>query len=570
MWAVDLFSEASQMTKRWAAVLALALATAPPAFAQTQEPEQEPPAEVSTRPATTTPYGDTGLWFVPTAEVLPRRTWSVSLFRTNFDYEQGFTDVSTWPITIGVGLADRVELFGAVQTVVRIDRDLRPVFLPASTAFGGAVNPYPFVTDGWIGNQFGDIYIGGKFNLLSEHRQQPAAFALRGMVKLPTADEAEGAGTGKPDWLFDAILSKELNERVELSGFGGLIIRNDPDEWDLASGFRWGFGAGFPTRRALRLTAELHGEAPLDDTIAFTGPQILQAIDLSVLPIESNVPSLATATLGLTWQHSNGFFVGGGLNWSIAHDGRSEGASDADDETGDSLGVQFRIGYHPGVRVYVPPPPPPPPPPANGPPTVKARCEPCTVEVGKSSTVTANAQDPDGDQLAYKWSAPTGTLQSPADRQSLWTAPMEPGPVPVTVTVDDGKGGTASDTVTIQVIRPPVKEFVFEDVHFDFDRYSLRPEATRILDEAIKALQENPELRLEIEGHTCNIGTAEYNLALGERRATAVREYLSSRGIGADRLRTVSYGEERPKHDNAREETRRLNRRAAMVVRVQR
>jgi outer membrane protein OmpA-like peptidoglycan-associated protein len=141
--------------------------------------------------------------------------------------------------------------------------------------------------------------------------------------------------------------------------------------------------------------------------------------------------------------------------------------------------------------------------------------------------------------------------------------------VPVTVTVDDGKGGTASDTVTIQVVRPAVKEFVFEDVHFDFDRYSLRPDAARVLDEAVKALQENAGLRLEIEGHTCNIGTAEYNLALGERRATAVRDYLTSRGIGADRFRTVSYGEERPKHDNAREETRRLNRRAAMVVRVQ-
>ena len=135
--------------------------------------------------------------------------------------------------------------------------------------------------------------------------------------------------------------------------------------------------------------------------------------------------------------------------------------------------------------------------------------------------------------------------------------------------VSDGKGGTASSSVTIQVIRPERKEIVFEDVHFDFDRYSLRPEATRALDEAIRSLKENPDLRLEIEGHTCNIGTAEYNLALGERRANAVREYLQQNGIGADRLRTVSYGEERPKHDNSREETRRLNRRAALLVRVQ-
>ena len=164
-----------------------------------------------------------------------------------------------------------------------------------------------------------------------------------------------------------------------------------------------------------------------------------------------------------------------------------------------------------------------------------------------------------------------GTFTSGTARQTPWTAPKQDGTVPVTVTVTcptDAK--TASATVNIQVTRPAVKEFTFEDVHFDFDRYSLRPEATRALDEAIATLQQNPELRLEIEGHTCNIGTAEYNLALGERRATAVRDYLSSRGIGADRLRTVSYGEERPKHDNAREETRRLNRRAALVVRLTR
>jgi OOP family OmpA-OmpF porin len=142
--------------------------------------------------------------------------------------------------------------------------------------------------------------------------------------------------------------------------------------------------------------------------------------------------------------------------------------------------------------------------------------------------------------------------------------------VPVTVTVDDGKGGTASDSVNIQVTRPPVKNYTFEDVHFDFDRYTLRPEATRLLDEAVAALKEDDRLKLEVEGHTCNIGTAEYNLALGDRRATAVREYLVSRGVSADRLRTVSYGEERPKYDNAREETRRLNRRAALVVNLTR
>jgi outer membrane protein OmpA-like peptidoglycan-associated protein len=525
-----------------------------------------------TRPATTTAMGDTGLWFVPTGEVLPKKRWSFSLYRTNFDFNEGFTDASNWPVTFGIGLGDRAEVFAAVHGVRRIDRDARPIFFDGQDGAGGLANDYPFVRQGWSDNQFGDIWVGAKVNLASQYRQHPVAFGIRGLVKLPTAkDDEEGVGTGKPDFAVDAIVSKEINERVEVSGYGGFIIRGKPDNVELSNGLRYGVGIGLPTRRPLRLTAELHGEKYTDDTLTISSP--FAAEDGSLSPLSTTLNSPLTATIGLTWLGKSGMFAGAGLNYRVAMDGRSE-AGVYEDETGDSLGFQVRIGYHPGVRIFVPPPPPPPPPQppppqANRPPTVKARCEPCTVEVGRTSTVTCDASDPDGDPLTYKWSAPTGKFTSSTDRQTPWTAPMQEGPVPVTCSVSDGRGGNASDTVTIQVIRPARKEIVFEDVHFDFDRYSLRPEATRALDEAIKTLQENADLRLEIEGHTCNIGTAEYNLALGERRAAAVRQYLAGRGIGENRLRSVSYGEERPKHDNAREETRRLNRRAALVVRVQ-
>jgi peptidoglycan-associated lipoprotein len=149
---------------------------------------------------------------------------------------------------------------------------------------------------------------------------------------------------------------------------------------------------------------------------------------------------------------------------------------------------------------------------------------------------------------------------------------MQPGPVPVTVTVTcPTDNRTATDTVTIQVTQPPAaKVYTFEDVHFDFDRYSLRPEAVRVLEQAVSAMKTDASLRLTVEGHTCSIGTAEYNLALGERRAQAVRDYLTQNGVAATRLQTVSYGEEKPKHDNSREETRRLNRRSALVVRLDR
>jgi len=143
--------------------------------------------------------------------------------------------------------------------------------------------------------------------------------------------------------------------------------------------------------------------------------------------------------------------------------------------------------------------------------------------------------------------------------------------VPATVTVTcptDGK--TASASVNINVTRPaPVAQLTFEDVYFDFDRSTLRPEALRLLDDAVTKLQANPGRNIVIEGHTCSIGTAEYNLALGDRRAASVRDYLISRGVPAARLQTRSYGEESPKYDNSREETRRLNRRAALTVSVQ-
>ncbi|HTM24516.1 MAG TPA: OmpA family protein [Vicinamibacterales bacterium] len=573
-----------------AATLTLAVASGAAAQTPSQtSPQTTPPAgtsgqttastgntmsgDVQTRPATTTFMGDTGLWYVPTGEVLPRKKWSFSAYRVNFDDNQGFTDVSNWPVTFGVGLGDRAEIFGSWVLVSRVDRDIRPLFLSSIPGAGGVVPQNPLMKDTWSGNQLGDLWVGGKWNITSEFRQQPAAFALRAMVKLPTDKKDEGAGTGKADFAFDGILSKEINQRAEVSGYAGFIVRGAPSEVEETNGFRWGFGAGFPSRKSLRFTAELTGEKYSKSSIATK--TLLTATDGSFLPVgfSSTLKSPVDLGLGLTWQSAKGVFAGVGWTWRLNMDKRDQFLTGPTNGAGDKMDIVGRIGYHPGVRVYVPPPPPPPPPPPAAPAhelSVKAACNPCTVEVGKTSTVTATPNDSIGCSVTYAWSAPAGTFTNGTAQSTPWTAPMQEGPVPVTVTVrcpTDNK--TASDTVTIQVVRPPAAApIVFEDVHFDFDRYSLRPEAVRTLDEAVRVLQQNPDVRVEIEGHTCNIGTAEYNLALGERRANSVKDYLVSRGISADRFRTISYGEERPKYDNAREETRRLNRRAALVVRL--
>jgi outer membrane protein OmpA-like peptidoglycan-associated protein len=548
--------------------------------ASTAQPPSTSPS-TSTRPAFTTADGDTGLWYVPTAEVLARGKWSASGYRTSFNYVEGFSNVGDFPLTFGVGLSRGVEIFGAFHAVTRIDRDIRPIFT-SNPDVGGVIDRYPFVTTGWTGSKVGDFLVGAKINLLSETHSKPAAVAIRGIVKLPTGDKDAGVSTGKTDGFLDLVVSKDLHGAAEVSGYAGGAFRSSPSNVDLSKGFRWGVGAGFPSRGPLHLTTEFTGEKPSSDTVTLSAP--LTAVDGSKSPLVSTLRSFSAATVGLTFQLPNGFFVGGASSWSFPTKDRTNFQTDGDN-TGDFVDFQFRIGYHPGVgRRYVPPPPPPPPPPAppappapppNRAPTFDSGINcgpPCTVESGQSIALSAPARDPDGDTLTYRWTAPVGTFSTPAAPTTRWTAPADfEGTVPLTVTVNDGKGGQATTTTNVTVTRPrpPIVELNFEDVYFEFDRSTLRPDALRLLDDAVAKLQANPTRNMIIEGHTCNIGTSEYNLALGERRARSVQDYLVSRGVAASRLEIVSYGEERPKFDNSREETRRLNRRAALVVKVQ-
>ena len=104
------------------------------------------------------------------------------------------------------------------------------------------------------------------------------------------------------------------------------------------------------------------------------------------------------------------------------------------------------------------------------------------------------------------------------------------------------------------------------DVFFDYDAFELRQDARDRLAQNAKFLTSHPEFILTIEGHADERGTNEYNLALGDRRANAAREYLSTLGVGGDRLRTVTYGEERPFCGESSESCWQQNRRAHFTI----
>jgi peptidoglycan-associated lipoprotein len=90
-----------------------------------------------------------------------------------------------------------------------------------------------------------------------------------------------------------------------------------------------------------------------------------------------------------------------------------------------------------------------------------------------------------------------------------------------------------------------------KNILFGYDKYSITPESAEILKKNAEYLKNHPELEVLVEGHCCECGTNEYNMALGQKRATAVRDYYIKLGVPAERIATISYGEERPINKNA-------------------
>jgi len=107
---------------------------------------------------------------------------------------------------------------------------------------------------------------------------------------------------------------------------------------------------------------------------------------------------------------------------------------------------------------------------------------------------------------------------------------------------------------------------LLKDIHFNFDKYDIRPGDTVFLKENAEILKKYPKVKIQIEGHCDERGTNEYNLALGERRANSTKNYLVSLGISPDRISTISYGEEKPLDPGHNEEAWGKNRRAHTII----
>ncbi len=206
--------------------------------------------------------------------------------------------------------------------------------------------------------------------------------------------------------------------------------------------------------------------------------------------------------------------------------------------------VVLTVGCH---KKVVPAPPPPPPPPAAARPTVTLQASPTAINKGESSTLSWNSTDATQLSIAPEVGAVTAqgsTKVTPSDSTTY------------TITAS-GPGGSASATATVSVNAPPpptpppapaALDFYQEvrDAYFDYDKADIRPDARQALSKTGDFLKANPQFKVTIEGHCDERGSTEYNLGLGQRRADAVKQYLSSLGVPADRLTTTSFGKEKP------------------------
>jgi peptidoglycan-associated lipoprotein len=140
--------------------------------------------------------------------------------------------------------------------------------------------------------------------------------------------------------------------------------------------------------------------------------------------------------------------------------------------------------------------------------------------------------------------------------------------------IDDGMTGsiTAPPAAAVEPAKPTPPPEVqqmaknFERVFFDFDSSSLNAESKKALDDNAGIMGQYSDVKLEVQGHADERGTTDYNMALGQKRADAVVQYLLARGVSSSRVKSVSYGEERPLDGRSSETAWAMNRRAEFVI----
>ena len=240
--------------------------------------------------------------------------------------------------------------------------------------------------------------------------------------------------------------------------------------------------------------------------------------------------------------------------------------------------AMFAAGCKKKVPAPAPPAPPPPvvtptPPPPAAPTVAQFTAEPTSIQRGQTSTLRWEVT---GNVTSVSINQGIGTVQSTGSNR---VSPSDSTTYTLTAT---GPGGSNTASATVNVSAPPPPPppppppvqvvplptriaSEVQDAYFDYDKTDVRSDARDVLTKDAAALKsilaDFPNASIVIEGHCDERGSAEYNLGLGDRRASAAKEFLQGLGVSADRLKTISYGKERPQCTEQDESCWQKNRR---------
>jgi outer membrane protein OmpA-like peptidoglycan-associated protein len=496
--------------------------------------------EYSVHTSTPSYAGDTGLFHLSTAYTLPKGKVAASLFRDNLDRDPKDIDFSIHGLNIAYGATDRLELFGQIGVQNRVNVDSYQLL------GAGYFNDLPFAGSLALGyprwqTGFGDIRVGAKYKLLDDYLLDPVGLAIKGNIKLPTADDEKGLGTGKISAGLDLILSKHLNRAADIHASLGYQVNGDPDGVNIGNAFKYGLGVNIPACTKFQIQADLVGTSYSGGDVDQESP-----LDLVVGPVVWLKP---------------GIFIRPAISWNLNFAGVSGTTMKS------HTGRQIAIGFHPGTpccAIYVPPPPVAPP--MNRAPTVVCETDKSKILPGETVRCRATASDPDGDPLSFQWAASAGRVTGTAADATFDSAGVAaPADVAITVTVSDGRGGTAQARCSVRIEEPKKapEPITCTSGGFPGNLARLNNVDKACLDDVALRVRQDPQSRVVIVGHADK--TERYPEVIGRKRAEAVKGYLVGQGVDEAKVTVRSAGATQLLDTGKTAQARAKNRRVEII-----
>ncbi len=456
--------------------------------------------------------GYRGLFELVSPYTLDKRISAISFSVNNIDLKDGDVDVNRFYFNFAHGITNNLEVvaglsYNRVKKVDLLDINFE----------------YPFA-DSWQ-DSLGYALVGLKFNIV---KTESFSLGILGEANINLSSKSKGVTTSKPYFLTEVLMAYKTGSLTLTSNLGYCFV-SDPDEIDLPNSFNYGVGAEIAINEKFSIAGQIVGKS-------YSGGEE---------GIEQQNP--VNAIIGLKYEKEK-------FGVSLAY---KKNLAFSQKDLKDSHGAVGSVWVYLGEKEK---------------PVIENKLESVQIqgdqEVFEDDTrsyqsliLPENATKP----FTYIWEvSDNGEIVSGQNSPTLsvkWNKESKDSFVRLQVTNNCSSVKADLGVVVKKRILPAKKEFFFS-----IDSSELSMASKKDLDITVNYLKYHPDLKIQIQGHTCSIATEEYNLALGEHRAEAVKQYLVSNGISEDRIKVVSYGESNPAYDNSAEDTRKKNRRVFLPI----